>query len=151
MSSIAHFLRCKKSYFTGWGAKRIALEISSEVLRVIEKLASDTRTTREWINILKAVPADLEQREYHNGLCAYFRKIGVYGIRDMFPLWYHYSGDKCFPVPDPSNILLADQIWYLNDGYYTGPYGELRKDLAKFIVHELVGALEMIDKFKERG
>jgi hypothetical protein len=50
--------------------------------------------------------------------------------------WQHFSGSPTFPIPDPSKNEVPDVIYH-KQPLYKGSYGNLRFDLAKFLLESL--------------
>jgi hypothetical protein len=55
----------------------------------------------------------------------------------MYPKWPKYSGYEGFPVPATEGYQDAGTQYTLTEFKYSGEYGELRLELAQFIVNEL--------------
>lgn len=69
-----------------------------------------------------------------------------YGLRDyieavVWPSWDKFSGSYSYPVPVPESPDLhgvtSEDIFYMQDNKYTGPYGELRRELLTFTIDSL--------------
>lgn len=59
-------------------------------------------------------------------------------IEDYYFKWDHFSGDMHYPVPDPMSMLAPKEIYYtMREAMWTGAYGDLRKDLCRYIAEEI--------------
>lgn len=84
--------------------------------------------------------------ETENGLCDNLKmnytiednkrnKISLW-LQTTFPDWQHFSGNLIFPIPDPSKNETPDDVYH-SQPLYKGVYGNLRFDLAKFLLESL--------------
>ena len=74
------------------------------------------------------------------GLC---RLLEDGDLEPYFLSWDHYSENSYYPVPHPNGgceeaIFDEDCSW---EHRYTGPYGELRLDLARHILKQMESEL----------
>jgi hypothetical protein len=85
-----------------------------------------------------------------HGLCGAFKEIrgkylpscmNIYGIR--FEDWPHFSGDRLFPIPDPTGEYNELEAFYAK-AKYTGDYGILRLDLLDWLIKQFEGKLNVI-------
>ncbi len=63
-----------------------------------------------------------------------------YAIEEISTTWPKYSGYRTHPVPSPKKGLTAREMYnkaWCSDSMYEGEYGELRKELAIFILNTL--------------
>ena len=88
--------------------------------------------------------SDIEPHMRDQGLCRCLLagnwSGGPFYARQVFQQWPKYSGDPTYPVPCPygqRNPIDAYSHGVRTDSMYTGPYGELRKELAAFIADYL--------------
>lgn len=74
-------------------------------------------------------------------------------LRECFKSWEHYSGDDTYPVPDPDNMGCPEAAYRIyhtvHESMYSGPYGELRRDLAQHILNKLNELKENAGERKE--
>ncbi len=61
-------------------------------------------------------------------------------IEEISTMWPEYSGHQMYPVPSPKMGLTAMEMYnkaWCESSMYEGEYGELRKELAIFILNTL--------------
>lgn len=63
-------------------------------------------------------------------------------VGEFAPQWPRYSGSRLFPVPDPdadpaTPQKSAEAAYYSTEDVWTGEYGELRMELAAFLLKQV--------------
>lgn len=103
-------------------------------------------TRDEVINHLKALANnEVQPADPEHGLCwELFRHCKVITAHSLVDKsaksWKHFSGDECFPVPDPRGLDSGKKTYLLNRSRLwsiTNPYGYLRRSLCQHVADYL--------------
>jgi len=57
-------------------------------------------------------------------------------MAELYSSWPHYSGDVCYPVPDPQGLKEPEEA-FDTVIRWKGPFGTLRRSLCRHLASEL--------------
>lgn len=108
-----------------------------ETLKIV-KLRVETSTVKPYNSICAALD-QLELDAYGRTASSNTEGTVAHQLKTLFERWPKYSGTETYPVPSPDSTRSADSMFYYAldmDGMWTGPYGNLRKELLDFLIQE---------------